>query len=271
MFSPWLCCPSANITMAPPAAAANLDHQLAIAKELETFGNEICHGTLCAGTEFTLKDYIFFGLADKNFATFHSIRVLAEMGLADDAFALVRVLAECTVNAAYVGFSDGDEIPKDYRDFPEFFAWIEYQGLLGVAPEAVKDLTAEEVEEMKKAYEAGKARYKKGAKYDWCSANLFQRATDIDKKTGLTLLRTVVNSPWRKASAYVHGTAQSITSRVREEKEGIVIHRQVRPEEQAAALYAANLIMFALLMFADLRLGQRQAGKWGELHKRWST
>src|SRR5690349_9750795 len=113
--------------MANLSLATNFDHQLKIANELEAFSNELCHGTIHADSEFTLKDTIFFGLADKNFATFHSIRVLLEMGLADDAFALLRVLAECTVNAVYVCFSDGEAAAKDYRDFPEFFQWVEYE------------------------------------------------------------------------------------------------------------------------------------------------
>jgi hypothetical protein len=258
--------------MATLSLTTNFDHQLRIAKELEAFSNEVCQGTIQAENEFTLKDTIFFGLADKNFATFRSIQALLEMGLADDAFALVRVLAECTVNAVYICFSDGDEVAKDYRDFPEFFQWVEYQDLLAASPDAVKDVSADEVEAMNKAFEAGKSRFQRGRTYDWCAANLFQRATDIDQKVdpNWSLLRMVVNSPWRKASAYVHGTANSITSRVKEEKGGIVIHRQVRPEELGSALYAANLIMFALLAFVDLRLGKHNAEKWRDLHKRWA-
>lgn len=68
--------------------------------------------------------------------------------------------------------------------------------------------------------------------------NLFQRASEIDKAVSgdFNLLRVIVNAPWRKASAYVHGTASSITSRVTEQDGGIVIHRKFTEEEAAAAL-----------------------------------
>ncbi len=125
---------------------------------------------------------------------------------------------------------------------------------------------------MQKAYEAGKDRFRRGRIYDWSIVPLFQRAKDIDQKVApdFPLLRMVVNSPWRKAGAYVHGTARSITSRVNEENGGVVIRRVVRPEEQPAALYAANLICFALLSFIDLRLGKRKADKWKALYQRWA-
>jgi hypothetical protein len=249
-----------------------LSHELEIAKKLAALANEICHGTLHADNEFTRKDYIFFALADKNFATFDAIKLLAEKGYADDAFVLVRTLAECTVNAAYVGnMTDG--IANDYADFSGFMNWKEFAGLQAVAPEAVKNTPREEVDEMKRAFESVKHRYEKNKNMDWCSKSLFERAKEIDTAVSadFNLLRVIVNSPWRKASAYVHGTASSITSRVREQNSGIVIHRQFTEEEAAAALYAANLIMFALLAFVDLRLGKKRAEKWRSLHKEWST
>ncbi len=247
-----------------------LPHELEIAQKLATLASEICNGTLHAETEFTRKDYIFLALADKNFATFDAIRILAEKGYSDDAFVLVRTLAECTVNAAFVG-NMTDEIANDYADFSSFMNWKEFEGLRDVAPEAVKDMPKEEVEAMRATFESVKKRYEKSRSMDWCSKNLFQRASEIDKAVSadFNLLRVIVNSPWRKACAYVHGTASSITSRVTEQDGGIVIHRKFTEEEAAAALYAANLIMFALLAFLDLRLGKKNAKKWLALQREW--
>src|SRR6516164_4532616 len=253
--------------MTPASLATDFGHQLQIAKELEGLSNELCHGTIFADDKFTLKDTIFFGLADKNFATFRSIRVLLEIELADDGFALIRVLAECAVNAVYICFSDGDEAAEDYRDFPAYFEWVTHQDLVATNPNAAKYVSAEEVGAMKKLYDAYESRFR--ARRDWCKVPLFQRAKDIDEKVGWSLLRTVVNSAWRRASAYVHGSADSITSRVKENEGGIVIQRQVRPQELGAAMYGANLIMFALLAFVDLRLGKRHRDEWNALHQRW--
>lgn len=258
--------------MPVPALAIDYAHQLAIAKQLEAFAQQMCSGTLTSKNEFTQRDYIFFGLVDKNIGTFHSIRVLVEAGLADDGFALIRVLAESTVNAAFVEFSDTDQVAKDYADFPDFFRWIEYSDLARVAPDSAKDVTAEEITEMQRAHDAVKDRYAKH-RHDWSDLKLIQRAAEIDAKVDpkWNLLRVIVNSAWRKASAYVHGTARSITSRVKEKDGGIVIHREVSPQEQAAALYAANLILFALMMFVDLRLGKPNVMKLKELRLRWAN
>ena len=252
-------------------ALVTLPHELDIAKQLAELANEMCSGTIHAEAEFTRKDYIFFALADKNFATFDAIRFLAEKGYADDAFVLVRTLAECTVNAAYVG-NVSDEVANDYADFSSFMNWKEFEGMQAVAPESVKDIPAKEIGEMRQAFEAVKKRFENNRPMDWCSKPLFQRATEMDKAVSkdFNLLRTIINSPWRKASAYVHGTASSITSRLRERDGGIVIHRQFTEEEAAAALYAANLIMFALLAFVDLRIGKKHAEKWRNLHERWA-
>ena len=250
--------------------ALDFDHQLAIAKELLALAYEICEGTLHAETEFTRKDYIFFALADKNFATFEAIQALCERSLLDDAFALVRVLTECTINAAYVEYVTAD-VADDYANYSDFRNWVEYEGLREVAPELVAQVPATEVEEMQRKYAAVRERYERNRNRDWCSDSLFERASKIDKAIGgeFNLLRILVNSPWRKARAYVHGTASSITSRVREEAEGIVIRRRFTKEEAAAALFAANMVMFALLMFVDLRLGKRNAEKWRALYDRW--
>ncbi len=251
-----------------PSPAVDLDHQLAIAEDLFAFANEVCVGTLRTETEFTRKDYIFFGLVDKNIATFEAIRILSGKGLADDAFALVRVLAECMINAAYV-VHETDQLANDYADYPDYRNWVEYEDLRAVAPEMVKDVPAEEVKTTQRKYEAVKDRYK--GKRDWCADNLFQRAAKLDAAVqgDFNWVRIIVNAPWRKASAYVHSNASSITSRVHESEAGVIIHREFTLEQAAGALYAATMIMFAMLGLVDLRLGKRHIEKWKALYDRW--
>ena len=251
-----------------PNAAVDLDHQLVIAKDLLAFANDVCEGTLHAETEFTRKDYIFFALVDKNIVTFEAIRILSERGLADDALALVRVFTECMINAAYV-VDATDQVANDYADYPEYRAWVEYEDLRTVAPEMVNDVPADEVKSLRQKYEAVKDRYKRNR--DWCADNLFQRAAKVDRavKGEFNLLRIFVNAPWRKASAYIHSSASSLTSRVRESKDGIIIHREFTREETAGALFFATMIMFAMLAFVDLRLGKRHVEKWHTLHAKW--
>lgn len=251
-----------------PSPAVDLDHQLAIAKDLFAFASEVCVGTLHAETEFTRKDYIFFALVDKNIATFEAVRILSERGLADDAFALDRVLAECMINASYVVHGT-DQVANDYADYPDYRDWVEYEQLRAIAPEMVSDVPADEVKTMREKYETVKDRYKRNR--EWCADNLFQRAAKLDSGVAgdFNLLRIIVNTAWRKASAYVHGSASSLASRVRESEGGIIIHREFTREQAAGALYVATMIMFAMLVFVDLRLGKRHVEEWKALYERW--
>ncbi len=233
--------------------------------------NQVFEGTHRAETEFTRKDYVFFGLADKGRVTFEAIRVLCEKSLIDDAFCLVRTLIEGIINGAYVAHK-GDEVAKHYADFPDYWNWIEFTQLREVAPETTDETSREEVEEMERKYDAVKDRYEKFRRGEWCADNLFQRALALDTAASrdFNLMRALVNLAWRKASVYVHGTASSIVSRVQETDSGVAIKRTFTKEEAAGVLFMANMAMFALVALVDMRLGKHHQEQWERLYDRWA-
>jgi hypothetical protein len=257
--------------VAPSEKKPTLDfeHQLIITKELLAFGKKIMSGTIHAQTVFTQKDYAFFALADKSLATFEAIGILCEHELVDDGFALIRVLVEGIINAAFVVYSD-DQTAADYANFPYFRDWVEFKELEAVAPEITNSRPGPEVDEMRCNYEKVEARYR-GHKADWSDQNLFKRASTIDAAVGhgYNVMRTLVNLPWRKASTYVHGSAASIEARVHHDDSGVVIHRKYDSKEAAGVLFMANMAVFSLLAIVDLRLGKNNEKQWRSLYERW--
>lgn len=253
-----------------PKLTLDFDHQCAIAVNLTTFANQVFEGTHTAETQFTRKDYVFFGLADKARLTFEAIQVLCERSLIDDAFVLVRAMIEAVINGAYIAHM-GDQAANDYADFPDYWNWIEFTQLQAVAPEITVQTPEEEGQEMQRKYEAVKDRFAQFRRGEWCRHKLFERASIIDSAAGkdFNLMRILVNLPWRKASVYAHGTADSIASRVHETETGVAIKRTFKREEAAGVLFMANMAMFTLLAFMDMRLGKRQVDKWHELYDRW--
>jgi hypothetical protein len=61
------------------------------------------------------KHSVFLALSHKCFETAKSIRRLCDDNLCDDAFALLRVIVEGTINAVYILKSD-DQVADDYMD-----------------------------------------------------------------------------------------------------------------------------------------------------------
>jgi Family of unknown function (DUF5677) len=255
--------PSSSLT-------SNYSHQRDISNKLVSLSNKVLGGTLTDKKGFARKDHIFFGLTLKSLHTFEAIQILCEHSLVDDAFALVRVLIEGIINATVVLFGD-DATADDYADFPDYKNWIDFQALENVAPEAVSTVPTAEVEEMKNRYEAVRMRYEKNLKHNWHRDNLFVRATTIDTQIGQNCkeMRVLVNSPWRTACQYVHGTAGSILSHITESGSGIIICRQVKTEETASLLCISNRAIFILLAVAGDRLAGKNSDEYRTLRAAW--
>ena len=253
-----------------PKRTLDLDHQRAVAAELSTFANQVLEGTHTAETEFTRKDYVFFGLADKARMTFEAIVLLCDHSLIDDAFILIRSMVEAIINGTYVQHM-GDDVANHYADFPDYWDWVVFTDLQAVAPEITRETPQEEIEQMRQKHEVVRDRYVRFRRGEWCQHNLFQRGVVVDAAASndFNLMRVLVNLVWRKASVYAHGTADSIASRVNQTESGIAIKRTFTRKEAAGMLFMANMAMFMLLALMDLRLGRRHVEKWHELYDRW--
>jgi Family of unknown function (DUF5677) len=80
------------------------------------------------------KHLVFLALSYKCFASAKAIRCLCDQGLYDDAFALLRVIVEGTINAVYILKSD-DQVAEDYMDYPKFQEWDQLELIRTVAPQ----------------------------------------------------------------------------------------------------------------------------------------
>jgi Family of unknown function (DUF5677) len=252
--------------------ALNFGHQADVTTHLLEFGKEMLSGTFHSETPFVRKDLIFFALADKSLLTAEAIYILTNRMLVDDAFALIRVLIEGVVNGTYV-LQMNDQTANDYADFPDFRDWIEFNQLQAVAPEITNATLTEDVVKMRSKWESVRSRYENNGTngQDWCSINLFRRASETDKVVGQPFkeMRTLVNLPWRKACIYVHGTAASIQSRVQATGSEITIHRRFETKDAASVLYMSNRAIFTLLAHVDIRLGKARAERWKMLYAFW--
>jgi len=256
--------PSSSLTF-------NYPHQRDISKKLVSFSNKVLGGTLTDKKGFALRDCIFFGLAHKSLHTFEAIRILCEHSLVDDAFALVRTLIEGIINATFVFFMN-DATAKDYADFSDYHKWIQFRDFdEKVAREAESAVPMAEVEEMKNKYEAVRMRYEKNRNRDWHPDNLYKRASKVDAKFGQDCkeMRALVNSAWRMACQYVHGTAGSVLPRITVSGVSVDIRRQFRPEEAASLLSISNRAILILLAVADDRLTGKNRDEYRTLRAAW--
>ena len=88
----------------------NIEHQVRIATELEQFVATTVAGPQEPTTLDPRKASIFMALADKSFTTFHSIVILSQAGLFEDAAALVRILYESTMTAVFLLHADQQQV-----------------------------------------------------------------------------------------------------------------------------------------------------------------
>jgi hypothetical protein len=225
-------------------------------------------GNLRLDEDISSRHYIFLGLADRGRITFDAIKLLSDNSCVDDAYALVRCLIETVINGAYVLF-EGDAAADDYKDFPDYRSWQEFESLRKVAPAYAGTLPSQTIAEMKKAHDFVKHRYRGS---DWSRDNFFKRAVKVDAHIAPTCnsMQMLVNIAWRKSSVYVHGTAESIAQRFCMEDGVIVIHRKPSEHEAAWVLFFANMAMFSLLSFLVDHFKKNFLSEWQALYDSWS-
>jgi hypothetical protein len=78
----------------------------------------------------------------------------------------------------------------------------------------------------------------------------------------------LVNTLWRYASGYTHGTAASLSGQLEEQGEEVWVRRKPTYGEAAKAIQSANSALYLLLLPVDARLGGRNAA---ELSRRFNS
>lgn len=207
------------------------------------------------------KHSIFLALSYKCFETAASILRLCDHNLYDEAFALLRVIVEGTINAVYILKSD-DQVADDFMDYPQFQAWYQLEQIRSVAPELADLIPPNDQAEMQAQFEKVRSRYEKHPN-EWAKDNIFQRAKFIDPQAFPSLINVV----WKEASVYVHSTARSIEWRIRADGQ-VAVSRTVTKEEIATILFYSNEALFALLMYLDSMAGKK-IERWKKLYDEW--
>jgi len=248
----------------------NREHQLLIARELENFVTTTVAGPQESTTIDRRKASIFMALADKSFTTFHSIVVLSQAGLYEDASALVRIFYESTMTAAFLLYADSQQV-DDYADFFMYRNWRDHQLAEKVNPISKNAFPPEMLEGMHKQFEQVEGRYSNG-KWTSRSAEGMARVADGHLPEGYKVFGVLYASIYRQCSAYVHSDVRSIQSRIQETPEGLVdIRRRTSNESCGRLMYAANFLMLmTCFMVSGTFYAQKFIPRWNEIVLRWN-
>jgi Family of unknown function (DUF5677) len=226
---------------------------------------------------FERKDYIAFALFNRCLQTHEATEVVVRRSLVDDAWVLVRALVEHVVNSVYMLCVADAATADNFNDYHDYHAYEVLLALKRTDEVALRALVSVEYEEKSRVrFESVRNRFdnKRGEK--WCVDDaLYKRADKIDlfisnqsgeKRSDFLWL---VNSLWRYASGYTHGSAGALSDQLEEKGEEVRIHRKNSYAEASKVLVAANSALYYVLLPIDVRLGgkhavelNRQMGSW---------
>jgi hypothetical protein len=254
---------------------AEYDRQLREANTVREFAYAIAEGKHT--DNFERKDYIGLALFNRCLQTHQAVEQVVTQSLIDDGWVLVRTLVEHTVNSAYMLYVADAATADNFADYGDYLAYTTLLDLKGTDEALVKqEVSVEEEEKLRLRYEAVRGKFDERRGDKWCVDDaLYKRAARIDavvsaaKKEKLTDFRWLVNSIWRYASRYTHGTAGALANQVSEESTGIIIHRKYTHEEAARVLHSANGALYLILLPVDVRLGGKHVQELNDRFSRW--
>jgi hypothetical protein len=250
----------------------DIDHQLRIAPELENFVAATMVGPQHSTTIDRRKACIFMALASKSFTTFHAIFSLLQKGLClEDAAALVRVLYESTMTAAFLLQAD-DRAVDDYADFFMYRNWRDHQLAKIVNPVGAANAFAPEtLRKMERQFNQVRGRYKNG-RWTSLSGEAMAKVADEHLPGGFKVFTLLYASIYRQCSAYVHSDVRSLQREIEESAEGFVyINRPISKELCGRLMHAANFLMLAMcFMVSAAFYGKKYTAQWNSLVLHWS-
>jgi len=256
---------------------AEFERQLQEAGRLRKFAHSIVEGK--HEGHFERKDYIAFGLFNRCLQTHESAELLARQSLIDDVWVLVRALVEHTVNAVYM-LQIADAVTADnFNDYQYYLAYKVLLDLKGTdEPMLRKLVSGEEEGKGRVQFERVRDRFddKRGDK--WCADDaLYKRAAKVDAALSQQLgerrtdLLWLVNTLWRYASGYTHGTAGALSDQLEERGEEVWVKRKPTYAEAAKAMQSANSALYLVLLPIDARLGGKNAVELNRRFGAWVT
>ncbi len=250
----------------------NIEHQLRIAPELENFVATTIAGPQESTAIDRRKACIFMALASKSFTTFHAIFSLLQTGpCLEDAAALVRVLYESTMTAAFLLHAD-ERAVDDYADFFMYRNWRDHQLAKEVNPVGAANAFPPEIlQEMERQFDQVQGRYSKG-RWTSYSAEDMARVADGHLPDGFKVFTVLYASIYRQSSAYVHSDVRSIQGRIQESAEGLInISPRISKEHCGTLMYAANFLMLvACFLVTGTFYGNKYTPQWNSLVLQWN-
>ena len=232
--------------------------------------------------------------------TFAAARSLARNLMADDAFALVRVMVEKIINAEFILLS-GTDMALDYIQYNAFRAWREFEELQKFRPEIAPAYSAAFQQKLRKAHDQAKTRIlpdgsiasRYGRGHDWISIGLLKRAEAVDEKIKkkfsmgtFDATRILYYSTYQSSAAYVHGAWASLARSIETQRQGSEIESHhhkaedelvemsvgVRVKDKdkgvaADALNAANMAALSTILFIGKVFSELRYLKWADAFK----
>ncbi len=228
--------------------------------------------------------YALFLRAERTFA---SIQTLARLRLVDDAYALVRTMAEKIINAKFI-LLKGDDAALDYIEYLPYREWIDVLAFMKSDIRVTNFWTEGERNEMRKAHNEvrtaalpdGSQRKRYGRGSDWLEIGLLRRAQLIDDLLSVKFssqiflsAQTLYHLTYPKSSAYLHGTWESLARSV-VHKEAIpdgdgyvraTIQIQLKDESPGVAIEALSTSIAAaleIILFTAKVIGNQRDLRW---------
>ena len=258
------------------STSADLDGQLGESTRIRDFCYSIIQGK--QEGKFERRHYIAFALFTRCLQTHEAIQTVVVKSLVDDAWILLRALVEHAVNSVYMLLVADDQTANDFADYGDY---LRYEALVDVKntdEEALRHhVSIEDEEKQRQRYEEIRSRFdgKRGDK--WCTDNaLYKRAARVDKIIGeqrgevRSDLLWIVNTAWRHASEYTHGTSRSLVPHFDNEDEEVVIHRKYTHEEAVQVLRWATFALYLVALAVDTALGSKNATELNRMFEVWA-
>jgi hypothetical protein len=160
--------------------------------------------------------------------------------LVEDAAALVRILAESVVNAAFIAVSD-ETMALRFDAWGDFMQAKQEQWSLEAFPKSTPEEQAKAVASIDQLKAQALQEFPDFAKQRGLGfwKHLPDRAKVIDEALGQRDF-AMLNETWRTLSNYVHQSALALRQRIFEDQDGVAVGRAYTSEDAANVLFACN-------------------------------
>jgi len=199
------------------------------------------------------KALIVFGFVTRTVETALSVRLLTDHTppLIEDASALVRILTESVINAAFIAVSD-ETMADRYDAWGDYLEGKQEGWTLEAFPKATTEEQAEAIAAIDRMQNDASKEFPDFTKQRGLDfwKHLPDRAKVIDDYLGQREF-AMLHETWRSLSNYVHQNAIALHQRIIEDRRGITIGRTYTDGDAARVLLACNESLIALCMVLD--------------------